>query len=173
MRLIRSLLCAVLVGCPSILFAQSYTGTIIGSINDTSGAVIPGATVTITNQQTDRQESVTTDLEGRYTSLPLPPGEYRVEAGLQGFRRAARTDISVQVSTTIVIDVTLEVGELTDQIEVRANATLLETSSATVGKVVDNRRILELPLNTRNVYSLIFLTPGVAGSIGNNYNSMG
>jgi hypothetical protein len=173
MRLIRSLLCAALVALPSTVFAQSFTGTIMGSIKDTSGAVIPRATVTITNQQTGRQEAVTTDLEGRYTSLPLPPGEYRVEAGLQGFRRAARSDVAVQVNATLVIDFTLEVGDLTDEVEVRADATLLETSSGTVGKLVDNRRILELPLNTRNVYSLIFLTPGVAGSIGNNYNSMG
>jgi hypothetical protein len=171
MRLIRSLFCAALVASPSILSAQSFTGTVMGSIKDTSGAVIPRAIVTITNQQTDRQESVTSDLEGRYTSLPLAPGEYRIEAGLQGFRRAART-VTVQVNATLVIDFTLEVGELTDAVEVRADATLLETSSATVGKLVDNRRILELPLNTRNVYSLIFLTPGVAGSIGNNYNSM-
>jgi len=172
MRLIRTALCAVLVMCPSILSAQSFTGTITGTIKDTSGGIVPRATVTITNQQTGRQESVVTDLEGRYTSLPLPPGEYRVDAGLQGFRRAARTDISVQINSTVVIDFNLEVGDLTDEVEVRADATLLETSTSTMGKLVDNRRILELPLNTRNVYSLIFLTPGVAGSIGNNYNSM-
>jgi hypothetical protein len=174
MRLTRSLLCILLAlsVSPSIGFAQSFTGTIVGSVKDPSGAVIPRATVTITNEQTDRQESVVADLEGRYTSLPLPPGSYRIEAGLQGFRRAARANVTVQVATTLVIDFTLEVGELTDAVEVRAEATLLETSSGTIGKVVDNRRILELPLNTRNVYSLIFLTPGVAGSIGNNYNSM-
>ena len=173
MRRISSLLCAMFVACPSLLLAQSYTGTIIGSIKDTSGAVLPRATVTITNQQTDRQESVTTDLEGRYTSLPLAPGQYRVEASIQGFRRAARSDVTVQVNSTAIIDFTLELGELTDEIEVSASAPLLETTTGTIGKVVDNRRILELPLNTRNVYSLIFLTPGVAGSIGNNYNSMG
>jgi hypothetical protein len=172
MRLMRTLLLLLFVVCPSTLLAQSYTGTIMGTLKDTSGAIIPRADVTITNQQTGRQESTTTDLQGRYTSVPLPPGEYRVEAGLQGFRRAARTDVPVQVNSTVVIDFTLELGELTDQVEVRADATLLETTTATVGKVVDNRRILELPLNTRNVYSLIFLTPGVAGSIGNNYNSM-
>src|SRR5437588_7395114 len=154
MRLHRSLLGAAFVIWPSILSAQSYTGTISGSIKDTSGGMIPHATVTITNQQTDRQESLTTDLDGRYTSLPLPPGEYRVEAGLQGFRRAARTNITVQINTTVVVDFTLEVGNVTDEIEVRANAPLLETNSGTIGKVVDNRRILELPLNTRNVYSL-------------------
>ena len=172
MRLIRTLLCVVLVVLPSTLFGQSYTGTIIGTLKDTSGAVIPAANVTITNQQTARTESTTTDIEGRYISVPLTPGVYRVEASLQGFRGAARPDITVQVNSTVVIDFTLEVGQLTDQVEVRADATLLETDSGTVGKVVDNRRILELPLNTRNVYSLIFLTPGVAGTIGNNYNSM-
>ncbi|MGH8635531.1 MAG: carboxypeptidase regulatory-like domain-containing protein, partial [Burkholderiales bacterium] len=173
MRFFRGLLCAVLLAWPSLLPAQSFTGTIVGSIKDSSGAVIPRATITITNQQTGRQEFATTDLDGRYTSLPLPPGDYRVEAGLQGFRRAARAGVNLQVNATVVIDFTLEVGELTDAVEVRADAPLLETTTATVGKVVDNRRILELPLNTRNVYSLIFLTPGVAGSIGNNYNSMG
>jgi len=173
MRLIRFALLAALLAYPSSrLFAQSFTGTITGTIKDTSGAAIPRATVTITNQQTGKEESVTTDLEGRYTSLPLSPGAYRVEAGLEGFRRAARSNIPVQINSTLVIDFSLEVGAVTDEIEVRADAALLETSSATVGKLVDNRRILELPLNTRNVYSLIFLTPGVAGSIGNNYNSM-
>jgi carboxypeptidase family protein/TonB-dependent receptor-like protein len=172
MRLMRTLLCVALVGLPSTLLAQSYTGRIIGTLKDSSGAVIPRATVTITNQQTDSQEATVTDLEGRYTSVPLPPGAYRVEASLQGFRGASRRDVVVQVNTTVVIDFNLEVGDLTDQVEVRADATLLETDTSTVGKVVDNRRILELPLNTRNIYSLIFLTPGVAGSIGNNYNSM-
>ena len=172
MRLIGTLLCATLIVSPSILLGQSFTGTITGSIKDVSGAVIPRATVTITNQQTGTQQSVTTDLEGRYTSLPLPPAEYRAEATLQGFRGAARRDIAVQINSTIVIDFNLEVGSLTDQVEVRAETPLLETTTGTVGKLVDNRRILELPLNTRNVYSLIFLTPGVAGSIGNNYNSM-
>jgi hypothetical protein len=173
MRLMRTLFCIALVVLPSTLLAQSYTGRIIGTLKDSSGAVIPHATVTITSQQTDSQEVTTSDLEGRYTSVPLPPGAYRVEASLQGFRGAARRDVVVQVNTTVVIDFSLEVGDLTDQVEVRADATPLETDTGTVGKVVDNRRILELPLNTRNVYSLIFLTPGVAGSIGNNYNSMG
>jgi Carboxypeptidase regulatory-like domain/TonB dependent receptor len=172
MSLFRSLVTVALVLSSSNVFAQSYAGTIVGWIKDPTGAVIPNATVTITNQQTDRQETVTADAEGRYRSLPLPPGEYRVEAGLQGFRRAARANITMQVNATLVIDFTLEVGDLTDAVEVRADATPLETTTGAVGKLVDNRRILELPLNTRNVYSLIFLTPGVAGTIGNNYNSM-
>jgi hypothetical protein len=172
MRFTRILAAALLALAPSATFAQSFTGTIVGTVKDTSGASIPHANVSITSEQTGRQDSVTADLEGRYTSLPLPPGAYRVEAGLQGFRSAARAGVVVQVASTLTLDFALEVGELTEAVEVRADAALLETTSSTIGKVVDNRRILELPLNTRNVYSLIFLTPGVAGSIGNNYNSM-
>ena len=172
MRLSCVVFCVLLVACPSRLHGQSFTGTITGTVKDASGAVIPQVTVTITNQQTERQETVTADLEGRYTSLPLPPGEYKVEAELQGFRRAAQSNVTVQINGTAVIDFTLEVGELTDAVEVSAVATVLETTTSTMGKLVDNRRILNLPLNTRNMYSLIYLTPGVAGSIGNNYNSM-
>jgi hypothetical protein len=152
--------------------AQSFTGTIVGTIKDTSQAVIPGAEITIVNVNTDLKETFTADVAGRYTSVPLPPAEYRVEAGLQGFRRVVRSGIVLPVNTTIVVDFTLEVGAVSDLVEVRAHTPVLEVNTGTIGKVVDNRRILELPLNTRNVYALIFLTAGVAGNIGNNYNSM-
>ncbi len=170
----RSLLSAlgVLVVCSSA-FGQSFTGTIAGTIRDTSQAVIPGAEITIININTNLRESTTADGAGRYVSVPLPPGEYRVEAGLEGFRRVVRTGITLPVNTTIVVDFTLEIGVVSDLVEVRATTPILEVNTGTIGKVVDNRRILELPLNTRNVYSLIYLTPGVAGNIGNNYNSMG
>src|SRR5262245_39534657 len=168
----RAVLWSVLLVCPSLVSAQSYTGTIAGAVTDSSGAVVPGATVTITNQQTDHKDTVITGADGRFTSLPLPPGEYRVDVGLQGFRRAARPNVVVQIGSAVTVDLRMEVGQLTDEVEVNATAPLLETTNGTIGKVVDNKRILELPLNTRNVYSLIFLTPGVAGSIGNNYNSM-
>jgi hypothetical protein len=173
MRLARVLAIVALVLVPAAASAQSFTGTVVGTVKDSSGAAIPNAAVTITSQQTGRQASVTADVEGRYTSLPLAPGEYRVEASLQGFRPAVRSNVTVQIASTVVVDFALEVGELSEAVEVTAAAGTLETTSSTIGKVVDNRRILELPLNTRNVYSLIFLTPGVAGSIGNNYNSMG
>jgi hypothetical protein len=168
----RAVLWSVLLVCPSMSNAQSYTGSISGAVTDSSGAVIPGASVTITNQQTDRKDSLVTGHDGRYASLPLPPGEYRVDVSLQGFRRAARPNVVVQIGSAVTVDLRLEVGQLTDEVEVSAEAGLLETTNGTIGKVVDNRRILELPLNTRNVYSLIFLTPGVAGTIGNNYNSL-
>ena len=94
MRLIRTALCVVFALCPAVLSAQSFTGTITGTVKDVSGASIPHATVTITNLQTSRQDAITTDLEGRYTSLPLQPGEYRVEAGLQVRISRRRASIS-------------------------------------------------------------------------------
>lgn len=91
---------------------------------------------------------------------------------MSGFRRAFRGGIVLQIQQTAVIDFTLELGAVSEEVEVKAEAPVLESTTTTLGKVVDNRRIGDLPLNTRNVYSLIFLTPGVTGSIGNNYNSL-
>ncbi|HEX4951026.1 MAG TPA: TonB-dependent receptor [Blastocatellia bacterium] len=157
---------------PVFALAQSNTGSIVGTVKGTDGAVIPNATVTITNQLTNRQFVVTTNGDGNYVSPPLTVGAYQVEAKMAGFKTAVRSDISLQIQQNVAVDFTLEVGAITEQVVIKAETAVLETTSTTLGKVVDNRRILELPLNTRNVYSLIFLTPGVSGSIGNNYNSM-
>jgi hypothetical protein len=152
--------------------AQSNTGGIVGTIKGTDGAVIPNASVTITSQLTNRQFTVTANGEGYYVSPPLQVGMYQIEVKMPGFKTVLRNDITLQIQQTVAVDFTLEVGALTDQITVTSETPILETTSTTLGKVVDNRRILDLPLNTRNVYSLIFLTPGVTGSIGNNYNQM-
>jgi hypothetical protein len=110
--------------------------------------------------------------DGQYIVTPLPPGSYRLEATATGFKRFVREGIVIQVQQQPRIDIQLSVGELSEAITVTADASTLETTTATIGKVVSNKAIVELPMNSRNVYSLIFLTPGVAGSIGNNYNSM-
>ena len=104
-----------------------------------------------------------TNSEGYYASAPLGVGTYRVEAKMSGFRRAFRGGIVLQIQQTAVIDFTLELGAVSEEVEVKAEAPVLESTTTTLGKVVDNRRIGDLPLNTRNVYSLIFLTPGVIG----------
>jgi hypothetical protein len=152
--------------------SQSFTGNIVGTVKNANGEVVPGVEVTITHLQTNKQVTALTNDEGYYASAPLPVGDFRVEAKHSGFRRAVRTGVNLQIQQTAVVDFALELGAVTEQVEVTAQAPVLETTSTTLGKVVDNRRILELPLNTRNVYSLIFLTPGVSGSIGNNYNQM-
>ena len=152
--------------------AQTITGTITGIVKDASGGVLPGATVTMTHLQTNRVETAVSDEEGRYTSAPLPLGDYRVEAALQGFKSAAQSGLTLTVSDVVRADFTLEIGALTETVEVAANASLVDSNTSSIGKLVDNRRIAELPLNTRNVYSLIFLTPAVAGTIGNAYGDL-
>src|SRR5262245_1594263 len=152
--------------------AESFTGSIVGTIKNTEGAVVPGAEVTIIHEQTNHTVTATANGEGYYVSPPMPVGSYRVEAKMAGFRRAFRSGVVLQIQQTAVVDFTLGLGAISEQVEVTAQAPALESTSSALGKVVDNRRILELPLNTRNVYSLIFLTPGVTGGIGNNYNSL-
>ena len=152
--------------------AQSFTGSIVGTVKNSSGEVVSNAEITITETQTNKVVTLTTNSDGYYVSPPLAVGNYRVEIKASGFRRAVRQSITLQIQQTTVADFTLEIGAVTEEIEVTAQAPVLETSTSALGKVVDNKRILELPLNTRNVYSLIFLTPGVSGSIGNNYNSL-
>jgi hypothetical protein len=153
-------------------FAQSITGQIVGAVKDSSGGVIPGVEVTITHLQTNRQVTTVTNDRGRYTSVPLDVGEYRVEATLSGFKRAVKTGITIRIQDTAVVDFLLEVGGVTEQVEVTTDVAKLETTTAALGKVVDNRQIRDLPLNTRNVYSLVFLTPGVAGSVANDYSGL-
>ncbi|MEK7407589.1 MAG: TonB-dependent receptor [Acidobacteriota bacterium] len=159
-------------GTVSPAAAQSSTGTISGTVKDPTGAVIPNATITIVHLQTNRQVTATTTDRGQYVSLPLSVGSYRVEAALAGFKRAVRSGVTLEVQQNAQVDLTLEVGELAERVEVTANAPLLEATTATLGKVVDNRRILELPLNTRNVYDLVRLTPGIAGSISARFDGM-
>lgn len=152
--------------------AQSFTGSILGAVRDASDAVVPQAVVTVINTGTNARIQVKTDAGGNYIAPQLPPGRYTVEAEAAGFKRAVREGVTVQVQGQARVDLVLAVGAVTESVLVTADAPLLESTTSTIGKVVDNRRIMNLPLNTRNVYSLIYLTPGVSGSIGNNYNSL-
>jgi carboxypeptidase family protein/TonB-dependent receptor-like protein len=152
--------------------AQSFSATIVGTVRNPDAAVVPGAEITIINEQTNRTVKLIANDEGYYISPPLPVGTYRIEVKMAGYRQAARSGVVLQIQQTAVFDFTLELGQLSERVEVKAETPALESNTTTLGKVVDNRRIAELPLNTRNVYSLIFLTPGVTGNIGNNYNSL-
>lgn len=154
------------------LAAQSITGSITGVITDASGSVIPGAEVTVINLGTNVRSIAKTDSTGNYSIPLLPRGDYRLEATSPGFKRLVRDGIVLQVQQTARVDLQMLVGELADSVMVTADAARLETESATLSKVVDNRSIVNLPLNTRNVYSLVFLTPGVTGSVGNSYGEM-
>ena len=156
-----------------LAMAQVFTGSLSGTVGDDSGAVMPNIEVAITNVGSGVRTVVQTDSAGNYQGLQLAPGSYRIEVEAPGFKKFVRDGIVLQVQQHARVDVALSVGAVTESVLVTADASMLEASDAQVGRVVDNRRIRELPLNSRNIYSLIFLTPGVAGSVGTNYGGTG
>lgn len=154
-----------------LALGQSFTGRITGVVTDPTGSVIPGASVRFVNTDTNSEWTAQANDRGEFVTPELPRGNYNMLVTHAGFKSFRRTGIVIQVNQQSRVDVTLDVGETSETVEVRADISQLETESAAVGKVVDNRRIMDLPLNTRNVFSLIYLTPGVAGSISTDYGT--
>jgi hypothetical protein len=134
------------------------TAQISGTVKDATGAVLPGVEITVTQTDTRVARSTVTNESGSYTLPNLPIGPYRFEAALPGFRTYVQTGIVLQVNGSPVINAALEVGQVTQTVEVEANAALVETRSTGVGQVIDNRRVLELPLNGRQLQYLMVLT---------------
>jgi hypothetical protein len=150
----------VVLTCGSALHAQAPSGEISGVVSDASGAPMPGVTMTLTNQGTNSVREVLTNESGLYVMPAIPPGLYTLKATLTGFRTHERKDIAVQVGSANRIAVTLEVGALTEVVEITGGAPLLQTDSSAVGTVIENRAIVELPLNGRNYLQLASLIPG-------------
>ena len=149
-----------LAGYP--LFAQDTTGKIVGTVSDTSGGVVAGASVTVTNTGTGVSRQTSTDKQGYYQVLELPIGKYEVAAEAKGFSRilvAARN--SLEINQTLRVDVTLEVGAVKDIITVEGGASAVETENSTVGATVSGSAIFELPLNGRDTLDLLATQPGV------------
>src|SRR5256885_8109101 len=144
-------------------WAQS-TAQISGTVKDASGAVLPGVEVTATQTETGIARSTVSNETGVYVLPNLPLGPYKLETSLVGFRTFVQTGIVLQVNSNPVINVTLEVGQRSEQIEVQANAALVETRAVGVGQTMETQRILELPLNGRNAAELV-LTVGAAVNI--------
>lgn len=143
------------------LKAQSITQTIQGLVSDATGAVIPGATVSYMNLDTGVSQSVQSNETGNYTFALVPVGNYEITCQLEGFKTNTTSNQRVETAAQVRIDFTLEIGDVTETVEVSAAAVTLQTENATVGAVVENRRIIELPLNGRNIVQLAVLVPGV------------
>jgi len=141
-------------------YGQVDTGTITGTLRDPSGAVITGATVKITSETTGFEATATTNLHGQYVSPPLRPAPYSISAEAAGFRRTVTT-VTLTLNQRAVIDLTLPLGSVGEQVNVTAQAVQLESESATVGDLRDQEAIQGLPLNTRNFNQLIGLATGV------------
>src|SRR5438445_127584 len=141
------------------------TAQISGTVRDSSGAVLPGVEITATQTETGIARTTVTNETGFYVLASLPLGPYRLEAALTGFRTFAQSGIVLQVNSNPMIDPIMQVGQVSETVEVQANAAQVETRNSGVGQVVETQRILDLPLNGRNVTDLITLA-GAAVSQG-------
>lgn len=164
-----STLLLVILGVVFLAFAAqplaAQNADITGTVTDPSGAVIPGATVTVVSRTTNQTRAVSTNESGTYTVPFLRPGLYTVTAEIEGFK-TSHVDVELLVGQVARINVALEVGNVTEQIEVQGGAPLLTTENAALGTVIENRQIVQLPLNGRDYLQLIALSPNVSIPVG-------
>jgi hypothetical protein len=144
------------------LNAQVDTATIVGTVQDSSGAVVPGATVTATSVGTNNKASTHTDSAGNYVITPLKIGGYTVAVEAQGFKLETRSGVVLQVQDRLRVDFTLQVGAITEAVNIAAEVPLVQTESSALGNVIGSRQITDLPLNGRDYTQLATLTAGVA-----------
>ena len=151
----------VLMLSGSLAMAQLTTGNISGTVQDETGAVVPGVEVTIANVDTGIVRNTISSDEGRYAVPNLAPGPYRVRAELIGFQTSVRDGIQLTAGRNAIVDLVLRIGEVATEVVVSGEAALLETSTATVSNLVAEQQVVDLPLNNRDLVQLTYLQPGV------------
>jgi hypothetical protein len=158
----RQFVCAniLLLMTVTVVFGQAITGRLVGTIQDSRQASVPNARVTITNQATGIATELQTDSQGNYIAPSLSSGEYKVMVAATGFRQAVATNIAVSVAQTTRLDITMEVGNVQETVEITATATLVQSTTSDLGEIVNQRQIQTLPLNGRIFSQLIQLVPG-------------
>jgi hypothetical protein len=154
-----ALMVALLIKLP--LAGQTNTGGILGTISDTTGAVVRNAEVSLLNEATGDHRSTVTSPTGDYSFAFLEPGRFTVTVGVPGFRKEIRNGIVLQLNQKARIDFELTVGQVTQEVAVTGQASLLNTDESTLGQVIENKRLIDLPLNGRNFSHLAALMPGV------------
>lgn len=171
-QLARGLVC-LLIACSAVL-AQTSTAQISGTVKDETGSAIPGAQIRATQSATGAARSVVTGADGSYVLANLPVGPYILEVSKDGFSKFVQTGIVLQVDANPSIDIPLKVGSVNEQVQVQAEAGQVETHSTGVGNVVDNQRVVEMPLNGRNPLELVLLNgmatlpgPGAINNVRN------
>jgi hypothetical protein len=158
---LRTLLVLLLCALPAAALAQQETATISGTITDATGASVPNAVVIVTNVQTGISVRTEATEAGTYVVPSLRPGDYSIAVERKGFQKTVRTGVTLQVAQVARIDVTLQTGALTESVEVVAATPLLDTLTSSRGSVIDQKKIVELPLNGRDYNQLALLSPGV------------
>jgi len=161
----KTLLLACAVGAMTLL-GQQGSGTISGIVTDQQDAAVPGADVRVRNTGTNSMFRTKANEQGFYTAPGMAVGEYEIVTERMGFKRSVRSGITLQVNQTAQVDVRLEIGQVADTVEVVGEAPIVNTSNATVGEVIENRRVRDLPLNGRGALALTLLTSGVISNAG-------
>jgi hypothetical protein len=164
------LLAVLCVFAASPLWAQQ-NATIVGTITDNSGAVVPGVAVSVTNVNTGVKVNTVTNSAGYYRVQNLIPGQYTVEAEAKGFQKALRTAFTLEVAQTATIDLTLQVGAVTQTVEVTAATPMLQEQTAEIGQVIQRQEVTDLPLVDRNYLKLALLAPGTSGYYNRSFES--
>src|ERR1700722_7402952 len=149
----------VLLFLPYYLHAQSTYGSISGTVADSTGAAISGANVTLTNVGTAEKRTQSSGDDGHFTFVNLFPGQYRVDVEKQGFKHFDRPDVVVQVQQDTLVNGSLTVGQVSETVEVTSETPLLQAETSSLGQVVEQRKADELPLNGRNIFNLITVSP--------------
>jgi hypothetical protein len=165
-RITAAVLGALLITTAAL--AQTPTGTILGSIKDAQGAVVPGATVTATNLGTQYTRSAVTDGAGEYALRLLPVGNYQVVVNLPGFKNYSQSGIALEVGRNARVDATIELGAVSETVSVVGDSPLVDTASAQLARTVGQNEVLNLPLVNRDLYQLLSITGGVTSNVSSN-----
>ena len=153
--------------------SQSTYGSISGVVSDSSGAAVTGATVTLTNSSTGEKRTETSGADGHYTFVNLFQGDYRIDVEKAGFKHFAHPTVVVQVQQDTRVDAALTVGQVSETIEVTSETPLLQTESSSLGQVIEQRKANELPLNGRNIFNLITVSPAAVAQGGSGGSPVG
>jgi hypothetical protein len=165
---VKLILVVVLLSSSSPLTAQSFYGSVVGTVIDSSGAVVPDAIVIVTNMGTDEAVKVQSDSGGKFSVVNLVPADYRVDVTKANFKRFEREHVPVQVGAVVRVDPALAVGNATETVVVSSATPLLQTDSSSMNQEVEGDMVQQMPLNGRNVMNLIGLAPGVVATGGAN-----
>src|ERR1700730_2313412 len=153
------------------LFSVGTTGTIVGTVTDPSGAVVAKAKIVVRNEGTNAEREVETTSRGEYSVQLLPPGTYAIVVEMTGFSLSKLNRIKLDVEQTARVDVALQMGQVTQEVVVSEQGPLVQADTSTVGQVVDQQKVSQLPLNERNFLSFTLLVPGAQMSSDGSQNS--
>ncbi len=171
--LLSLVMLGVIFSLPILMHAQSTFGTVDGTVQDPSGAAIASAKVSLTNTGTQEKRTQTTGGEGLYQFVNVPPGDYVLDFEKEGFKHISRQNVTVQVNQDTHIDAALPVGQVTESVEVTSETPLLQAETSSLGQVVEERKANELPLNGRNIFNLITVSPAAVAQGGSGGTPVG